>query len=300
MKRQLLLFLILAAWCVPHGMAQAPAGNPDTEAAARAAFFARHPDLADEAETVAAAAAALATEPRIPSEGMAAEEALAARTRWLLARRSPQEWQRKAISLFPELGVEGSKFNALFLKHYQEMKRNSPQFLEEPSWPVLLARRCADELRGTVAPSRPAGPAPAAANTLPEASPPGQLTPAPLPTRAPTPLWRSTLSLLLLLALIGSSGRWLLRRAARFEAARGTAWQRALRPAAWACLAIGLLGLGRTFYINADLGAGDRFGITLLVSLLSAVCAAPPAFFIAWAWAVWQARAPHRAGTRPA
>ena len=259
-------------------------------------FFQRYPDLADEKEIVAQAARALAAEGGAALGEAAAADRLAARTRELLARRTPQEWQRKAVSLFPELGVAGSEFNKLFLEHFRKLQQTSPAFMEEPSWPVLLAKRCADELRIRGVAKTPAG---AKTSLVPTPAVPLNPSVAPPAVAPRTSKWLSALSFTVLLALVAWPALWLWRcsRAFAGDEASRVVWQRALRPAAWTFLVFALIAQVRTFLANIDLGFLDRFGITLIVSLLVGAVFAVPAYGIALAFSIWQRRrAPTIAG----
>lgn len=253
-------------------------------------FYQRYPDLADEKDVVAQASRELAAEGSAAVEGVAAADRLAVRARSLLSRRSPQEWQRKAVSLFPELGEAGSEFNKLFLERFRKLQETSPAFLEEPSWPVLLAKRCDDELRQRIA-------SPAAAVRSPTTAAPAGTRESDLPKTAATVSprtnkWLSALSFVVLLGLVSWPAAWLWRcsRAFAGDESSRILWQRALRPAAWTFLGFGFTALTRTFVANADLGLVDRFGITLIVSVLAGAVFAVPAYAIALAFSVWQRR----------
>ena len=247
----------------------------------QAAFFARFPDLTDEEDIVMLAARNVAAE---PPTNVAPPEAVAAQARKILAQRTPQEWQHKAVTLFPELGVAGSDFNNLFLKRYHELQTRSPQFTREPSWPVLLARRCADELGQK------------AANPAPIAATPVQPDNAPVKSAKshawPGGFWISLLNLILLAAVLIQPAFWLFRcsRAFAGNGAPLTLWQHALRPAAWGYFAATLLAVWRTFPANADEAFFDRFGITLLVSLLTGIAFAIPTFVGAMGYTWWRTR----------
>ncbi len=262
-------------------------------------FYQRYPDLADEKEVVAQASRELAAEGGAAVDGVAAADRLAVRARSLLSRRSPQEWQRKAVSLFPELGEAGSEFNKLFLERFRKLQETSPTFLEEPSWPVLLAKRCDDELRQRIAsPATAAGakslPTAAAAGARAADLPKAEAALAPRANK-----WLAALSFIVLLGLVSWPAVWLWRcsRAFAGEETSRILWQRALRPAAWTFLGFGLIALTRTFVANADLGLLDRFGITLIVSVLAAAVFAVPGYAIALAFGLWQRR---RATVMPA
>ena len=117
-----LLFLALAGgdiWA-QESKSRNYASEMAVNADVQADFFRRYPDLEDEREMVTIAARALAKEGTKSRDDSAAAELLARRTRLLLSLRTPEEWNRKAVSLFPELGVKDSKFNKLFLRHYNE------------------------------------------------------------------------------------------------------------------------------------------------------------------------------------
>ncbi len=230
------------------------------DADTQAAFYTRFPDLKDETDIVAQAGRGLAFGYQDPNADPA--ELLAARARALLAERTPQAWQRRAVSLFPELGVAGSEFNRRFLTRYRELNQTSPQFLKEPSWPVLLARRVADELNAP--PPAATAPPTIAGQPVPTHS----AKPAPAPGRAA--FWLSLLSLAVLLFLVVQPARWLFRASRAFAGEEPTAipWQRAFGPAAWAYLIVSLFSLWRTFAANAGQTVVDRFGISLIVSVL--------------------------------
>ena len=61
-----------------------------------------------------------------------------------LAQSSIQEWQAKAVQEFPELGVQNSQFNRLFLEKAALLREKSPHSLTDPSWPYRLAVRIAE------------------------------------------------------------------------------------------------------------------------------------------------------------
>jgi hypothetical protein len=158
--------LLLGSFISPGFETAAAAAVPfpaDPSLTADDQFFVDHPDLKDEAGVVKQAAADLASEGYQPETASQASDALAAKCRAILAARRPHEWQQKAVSLFPALGVAGSDFNLLFLKHYHELRASTPAFTQEPSWPVLLAKRCDEELRAAHPAASESTPAPASA-----------------------------------------------------------------------------------------------------------------------------------------
>lgn len=256
-------------------------------------FYKRYPDLADEKDIVAQASRELAMKGGTVAGDAEAAERLAVRARALLSLRTLQEWQRKAVSLYPELGVAGSEFNKLFLEHFRTLQETSPAFMEEPSWPVLLAKRCDDELRKRAVAKTPAVAADGAKQgtvTTPAAS--RDAASATAPGAGRTNKWLSALSFVVLLAILSWPAVWLWRcgRAFAGDEPSRVVWQRALRPAAWTFLAFALIALTRTFLANADLGLLDRFGITLIVSLLVGAAFAVPGYLLALAFGVWQRR----------
>jgi hypothetical protein len=54
-----------------------------------------------------------------------------------------QTWQGRALAEFPELGVAGSAFNALFLEEARLLRHKKSALLQDPSWPYRLARQVA-------------------------------------------------------------------------------------------------------------------------------------------------------------
>ncbi|MBI5686216.1 MAG: hypothetical protein HZC54_14180 [Verrucomicrobia bacterium] len=78
-----------------------------------------------------------------------------------------QDWQRKAVELYPDLGVAGSPISKQYRILYQERLRTNPSFFKLPQWPVLLAKEAAIKAN-----------TPAAAPTSPAAAPAVAATPA--------------------------------------------------------------------------------------------------------------------------
>ena len=54
--------------------------------------------------------------------------------------------QRRAIELFPSLGVAGSKLNRAFVKRMRMYQHTEPEIFQNPEWPTIIARECFDEL----------------------------------------------------------------------------------------------------------------------------------------------------------
>jgi mono/diheme cytochrome c family protein len=57
-----------------------------------------------------------------------------------------EDWQRKAVEMYPQLGVAGSAFNTRFVALYRERLKTAPAFFQNPQWPLLLAQECAGQL----------------------------------------------------------------------------------------------------------------------------------------------------------
>lgn len=57
-----------------------------------------------------------------------------------------QSPQQQAIQAFPELGVEGSRFNRAYLQAYEAAKAKNDPILRSAEWPLMLAKRVAVEL----------------------------------------------------------------------------------------------------------------------------------------------------------
>jgi len=285
-------------------------------------FFVDHPDLTDEADVVTEAANDLATEQpdiRTPTE---ASEALAAKSRAILAARTPEEWQQKAVSLYPALRVSGSEFNLLFVKHYRELKASSPAFMEEPSWPVLLAKRCDDELRARTAPAAQTSSAPSPAT----ASAARHSHDTDFVRHRSTSFWQTFFSLLLLIILTAipaavafrpevltlspaalglSNSTFGFRKGRRHSPApapsqpapapRGDPpiWRTALKHAAIIYLVFAIPASVRSLMVNSDLGFLDRLFVSLLVGALFGLFISLPLYGVDALWHTWHKHSGH-------
>ena len=264
------IFLLLSFALLVPGTAEEPESQVHAALPASGSpFFAQYPDLADEQETVAGASRELASEGFTVTDDDHA--ALAARTRAILSQRTVLDWQKKAICLYPELGVAGSEFNALFLQHYRELRVSTPAFAQEPFWPVLLAKRCADELhaREAVIPApRSLSPAPSPVDLHPT-TPAVQRGPSGvgLALQGAGLIVTALLPCLLLF-------RWshALASTDSVESRASSPWFRALKPAAVAYSMGAIAAILRSLPENIDLSLADRTFITLLVSVLFGGC----------------------------
>jgi hypothetical protein len=283
-------------------------------------FFVNHPDLKDEGEIVNEAANTLAVERYDAATPKEAAEALAAKSRAILAERTPEEWQQKAVSLYPALGEAGSEFNRLFVKHYRELQASGPAFTQEPSWPVLLAKRCDDELRSGASAASQAIAAPRAAAASQPPHPDGKDAVRQTPHRS-TSFWQTFLALLLLIILtavpcllafrpevltldpealgLGKSGAHPPAPAERTSASRNDSsiWRAALKHAAIIYVLVALPASVHSLMANSDLGFLDRLFVSLLVGSLLGVFVALPLYGIDTLWHACQKPAP-RSATR--
>jgi mono/diheme cytochrome c family protein len=57
-----------------------------------------------------------------------------------------EDWQGKAVELYPQLGVAGSDFSKEFGRMRLQKKSTDPAFFANPKWPVLLAQECGNKL----------------------------------------------------------------------------------------------------------------------------------------------------------
>ena len=73
------------------------------------------------------------------------------------------DWQRKAVELYPQLGVSDSAFSKKFQQLRRQQELGNPDYFNNPQWPVLLAKECAGQLTAEAKPKTPAAAAPAAA-----------------------------------------------------------------------------------------------------------------------------------------
>ena len=111
-----------------------------------AQFYEAYPTLSNEREMVEAAFRSLRSEGYKGKDINEAYAAIVARTQEFIARRSPEEWQKHAVALYPELGVASSPLHRRFISRYNELKRDNPQYFDDRSWPINLARECAGNI----------------------------------------------------------------------------------------------------------------------------------------------------------
>ncbi len=267
-------------------VSQDPAGwqEPGAE------FFRDHPDLNDERDIVEAVSRELGAENFSAADSHHAAEVLATRTREQLSRRTSQEWQKRAISLYPDLGIAGSEFNVLFLRHFRELQETTPAFAQEPSWPMLLAQRCADELRAGrqasgILPSPGtslAGKTVAPSAALPSHRPsPQPIDPSPIPPIAPKAtggvgVFLAGAALFAVMFLFPGLllFRWNHSRSSSHVPERRIAspWRRAVKPAAVIYGVAAFVAIVQALPQNADLNMMNRLFITLCVSSVFGGC----------------------------
>lgn len=73
-----------------------------------------------------------------------------------------EDWHRKAVEMYPQLGEHGSAFSKKFQRLRRLRQASDPKFFEKPEWPVTLAKECAAQLDAGAKSRSKAPPAPAA------------------------------------------------------------------------------------------------------------------------------------------
>ena len=61
-------------------------------------------------------------------------------------RKDPKLAQRKAIELYPDVGVAGSRLNKEFVARVKRYQSEKKDFFVEPDWPIRLAKECSEDL----------------------------------------------------------------------------------------------------------------------------------------------------------
>jgi hypothetical protein len=51
----------------------------------------------------------------------------------------PQAAQRRAVALYPSLGVANTPLNREFIRHYIEYQRTRKEYFDDPEWPTKMA-----------------------------------------------------------------------------------------------------------------------------------------------------------------
>ncbi|MCX6906697.1 MAG: cytochrome c [Verrucomicrobia bacterium] len=57
-----------------------------------------------------------------------------------------EDWQRKAVEMYPQLGVADSAFSKKFQQLRRQHELSDPNYFNNTQWPVLLAKECAGQL----------------------------------------------------------------------------------------------------------------------------------------------------------
>lgn len=65
------------------------------------------------------------------------------------------DWQRKAVEMYPQLGASDSPFSKKFQQLRRRQELGNPDYFNNPQWPVLLARECAEQLAAEARPKTP-------------------------------------------------------------------------------------------------------------------------------------------------
>ena len=68
----------------------------------------------------------------------------------VFSQETVEEWQKKAVTDFPELGQSGSLLNLKFVQMVNSLRISNPSFFKDPKWPYTLALQI-----GGVKPSQP-------------------------------------------------------------------------------------------------------------------------------------------------
>ncbi len=71
---------------------------------------------------------------------------------WATVAANAEDWQRKAVEMYPQLGVRDSAFNKKFWVLYRQREIADPEFVKNPQWPVVLAKECAAQLAADAKP----------------------------------------------------------------------------------------------------------------------------------------------------
>jgi hypothetical protein len=108
------------------------------------------------APSAAATPAPSAPTPSVQQQG----GAIAAATPQPRQFASVAEAQAEAMHDYPQLGIQGSRFNAEFVARYSRYSKERPELFRDNSWPLQIASEVAATLSST---SNAASPAPAAA-----------------------------------------------------------------------------------------------------------------------------------------
>lgn len=61
-------------------------------------------------------------------------------------RQNPSAAQKKAILLYPEVGVAGSRLNSEFVSRMKRYRAQKTEFFGEADWPIRLAKECDEDL----------------------------------------------------------------------------------------------------------------------------------------------------------
>lgn len=57
-----------------------------------------------------------------------------------------EDWQKKAVEMYPQLGVPDSAFSKKFQQMRRQRELGNPDYFNNPQWPVLLGGECAEQL----------------------------------------------------------------------------------------------------------------------------------------------------------
>jgi hypothetical protein len=55
------------------------------------------------------------------------------------AQSTQEDWQKKAVADYPDLGVQGSELNTKFVQRVRFLRSSNAAFFEDPRWPYIVA-----------------------------------------------------------------------------------------------------------------------------------------------------------------
>lgn len=64
-------------------------------------------------------------------------------TSW--SQESVEDWQKKVVADFPEIGVKGSELNTKYIQKVQSLRSSTPTFFRDPRWPYTIAEQITRE-----------------------------------------------------------------------------------------------------------------------------------------------------------
>jgi hypothetical protein len=62
----------------------------------------------------------------------------------LCAQETVEQWQKKTVQDFPEIGIAGSPMNTKFIQSVTSLKSSNPALFNDPKWPYIIAEQVAN------------------------------------------------------------------------------------------------------------------------------------------------------------